>query len=307
MTKGNWIKVSRCVLTHDKLAYSKADPACRRSAFLDLVALATSKGATVQGIKLERGQYLTTVRALAAQWFWTHAKVRWFLADFTANHMLICSTLNSKAGTVVTICNYDKWQGELQELQQTEQQTTRSATAKREQEGLNKKSKKVKTPDPVSGQTALTLGDVSQDPGQGSPDLPTSPAQDIFDHWSRVAATKGLVKPRKSVPDAYTEKRILKALKHNTSEEFKQVIDHLGTQDWATGKRNGWKADLDWITREHKIEGLLAKCVGQGTPRAAAVSSPTPPADYDFDWRADLQRTRDRNNHRAQIGRSTKG
>lgn len=74
---------------------------------------------------LQRGQLARTVRALAAEWQWTKSKVWRFLKALEAEAMLTCASASTQAGTrsgtksgtriaqrvtVITICNYDKFQ-----------------------------------------------------------------------------------------------------------------------------------------------------------------------------------------------------
>jgi hypothetical protein len=312
MTKGNWVKVSRCVHTHEALAYSKDEPACKRSAWLDLVILATSHGATVRGVKLKRGQYLTTVRALAVMWCWTPAKVRWFLADFTAKGMLNCSTLSSKAGTVVTICNYDKWQGELQVVQQTQQHTDPEITAKREQEGKVKKEKKRKTTSSSSAASSAgsdqavlpCVMDADQKNAlDKTPDGPPrqDPAMAFFHQYNQLADTLGW--SRAAVLNAKRRSQILARAKDG---DFTKALEAVKASDFLALRKPGRdgryfaSTNIDFLLQPTSYVRLIEGFYGR-TSRPNTSASPTPGPGTVAEYQ-ELRRLDEERRHRLAFG-----
>jgi len=72
-------------------------------------------------VELQRGQLATTVRALAEEWGWSKSNVDYFLRRLEDEGMIVRArtrtksrtsfgTRNSHTATLVTICNYDKFQ-----------------------------------------------------------------------------------------------------------------------------------------------------------------------------------------------------
>jgi hypothetical protein len=59
-------------------------------------------------VDLERGQLAASLRFMAGAWDWTDSKVRRFLDKLSKREMV--STKTDAGVTVVTICNYDKYQ-----------------------------------------------------------------------------------------------------------------------------------------------------------------------------------------------------
>lgn len=108
----------------------KGDPFSRRDAWLWLISEAAWKprdySALGRTIHLERGQLVTSLRFLAKKWGWTVAKVRHFLHTLQQQEMILTSpasdtgyntgndtghdTGRSTPPTLVTICNYNKYQ-----------------------------------------------------------------------------------------------------------------------------------------------------------------------------------------------------
>lgn len=84
----------------------------RRDAFLWLIEAATYRTVRVHAgageITLERGQLSHSLRFMAKAWQWDEAKVRRFLSSLSRAKMIDAHT--DAGQTVVTVCNYDKYQ-----------------------------------------------------------------------------------------------------------------------------------------------------------------------------------------------------
>ena len=71
-------------------------------------------------VDLQRGQISVTVRDLATKWGWPKSNVSYFLRALQTHEMIVCTAIRTRTGTrsgtrngllitVVTICNYDKF------------------------------------------------------------------------------------------------------------------------------------------------------------------------------------------------------
>jgi hypothetical protein len=59
-------------------------------------------------IEVNRGQFHTSIRNLAAAWQWSRGRVERFLNDLKTGHMIDHEA--GHGGLLITICNYDKYQ-----------------------------------------------------------------------------------------------------------------------------------------------------------------------------------------------------
>ena len=106
-----WIKLSRKIQDHwiwtDK-------PFNRSAAWIDLILLAnheTQKANLREGIiTVRRGQFVTGIDRLAERWGWSRGKVYRFLRLLESEQML--KRKANTYGTLLTIVNYSKFQGE---------------------------------------------------------------------------------------------------------------------------------------------------------------------------------------------------
>jgi len=83
-------------------------------AFLDLLQEANYKRSTIERdgkiIHINRGQVLTTEDNLARRWRWSRGKVRRFLSAAQGFAEIQRETVQGIS--ILTLCNYDKWQGD---------------------------------------------------------------------------------------------------------------------------------------------------------------------------------------------------
>lgn len=87
-------------------------PFDRARAWIDLIMLANHKESTVlfdgRPLTIRRGQHMTSLTILADRWGWSRSKVKRFLDDLKAEHMI--STRRNSRGTLVTIEKYGIYQ-----------------------------------------------------------------------------------------------------------------------------------------------------------------------------------------------------
>gem|GEM_PF-6036289 len=104
-----WIKLHRKIVGH--WLYRKK-PFCQAFAFMDLVRRAshgnTEMSFDSEVIVVARGQFITSQTALSKAWGWSRAKVQRFLKLLVGASMIEQQT--SRRNTVITICNYSRYQ-----------------------------------------------------------------------------------------------------------------------------------------------------------------------------------------------------
>lgn len=107
----NWIKLYRQIF--DSQIWNVKEPFDIRSAWIDLILLANHKDGKViisgELIKVPRGAHFTSVQHLAARWKWSIKRVRGYLKLLEKAEMV--TVVGTHRGTLVTIVNYDDYQG----------------------------------------------------------------------------------------------------------------------------------------------------------------------------------------------------
>ena len=87
-------------------------PFTKYEAFKDLIKLANHEDRRIpfEGgyIKVNRGQHLTSQKKLSERWKWSRSSVSRFLKDLQLNQEI--SLKSDTLKTVITICNYDRYQ-----------------------------------------------------------------------------------------------------------------------------------------------------------------------------------------------------
>ena len=140
-----WLKLNRSFLEHDfwtdKRTFSRAE------AWLDLLMLAFYETKTIlingQSVKVEPGQYCTTMVHLAERWGWTRKGTSNFLK--LLEKMEMASTKRTSKYTLITLLNWGKYQTQPDEK---EQQKSMKGASKEHQKSIkgaqNKNIKNIK-------------------------------------------------------------------------------------------------------------------------------------------------------------------
>lgn len=97
-------------------------------------------------IEVKRGQMLVSLRFLAGRWQWSTKKVNSFLDLLIQDKMIIKETPKETGQTVITICNYDKYNFISQELETEKKQqgNTKETPWKQQGNKINKDNKENK-------------------------------------------------------------------------------------------------------------------------------------------------------------------
>lgn len=121
---GNWYAASRDMLDHPVVGIHVPAPRASKgrrpiqpfAAWHWMIARAN-----YASTRLERGQLVVGREHLALEWQWSEQNVRTFLKNLRAHDMVRSNQITNQKGTLLTICNYDKYQSGQPE---TNQQTT---------------------------------------------------------------------------------------------------------------------------------------------------------------------------------------
>jgi hypothetical protein len=112
MTGQGWIPLYRKLFDPDHpFAPTKADPASRIHAWLDLCQLAQHDEYEHAGERLKRGEFLAAMRWLGARWGWSAAKVYRFTVNLKCSKTgtMIETVRETRRGTVYRIVNYERY------------------------------------------------------------------------------------------------------------------------------------------------------------------------------------------------------
>lgn len=140
--KQGWIKIHRKLLECDIWDYD--EPYTRRDAWIELLLLANHSDKDIlfdnHKITIHRGQYLTSVRKLAARWQWGKDKTLNFLRLLEECEMI--KKESDSRRTLLTIVNYEIYQAKEDDEQTVSRQSTDSEqTVNRHSPATNKNDK----------------------------------------------------------------------------------------------------------------------------------------------------------------------
>lgn len=127
-----YIPISRRIFEHPFWCEDRVFS--RFEAWLDIVQSArfedTKQLIGNRFIEVKRGQMLVSLRFLAGRWQWSTKKVNSFLDLLIQDKMIIKETPKETGQTVITICNYDKYNFISQELETEKKQQGNSKETK---------------------------------------------------------------------------------------------------------------------------------------------------------------------------------
>ena len=296
-----WIARYRSVRTHwlvgHGLQVKPADPSRKRchtqgEAWEDMTMECRYDGGFVDNggrkMRLERGSLLGAVSWLAARWNWTPQTVRTFLDKLESDGMILRHVPGSsqsnkhvgKQATVITVCNYERFQNPTQFQQQTEQQTSSKQTTNDQQtsnniykdnKGTKEQRNKEEDPQTPIGGSMLEL--------EVTPKLTVrSVAREAFREWQDFAREYNLAVPRDSTFETFAADIIARLREHASEQTRTSMLDvwHLALCHVARSKflrgfgQNDFKAELAMITRKKNFAKLISGGYDGG---ATALSS----------------------------------
>lgn len=147
-------------LDHPAFGSRAREPLCRAAAWCWLIEEAAYEPIQVRvagkSIDLKRGQLSISLRNMAEAWGWGHERCRRFLRELAERDMIETAAVPGRetgretAATVITICNYDKFQDRRKLSRQQARQETRQQPSEKRDSAIYKeeRNKEVKNPPP---------------------------------------------------------------------------------------------------------------------------------------------------------------
>lgn len=161
------------------------EPYCERMAWIWLVENAAWKDTTRYNhkgemIEVKRGQIHTSLSALETSFGWSKKKIRGFIDRLEKRHMV--GTKRAQSGTLLTICNYGKYQDNKEEQghgQGTTRGTVRAQLGHTQEEEIRKDKKKEDIYTPVKKGKKTSFPD-----GFKPSPTPASKTYRLMDKWT---------------------------------------------------------------------------------------------------------------------------
>jgi hypothetical protein len=228
-----WIRLDRAILDNP-IWSSKFEPFTKGQAWIDILLNANYKPNFffVRGIKisLERGQLGWSQLTMAGRWGWSPKKVKRFLKVLEEEQMVTLQT--TQQTTVITICNYSKYQDlDSEATQQTTQQKP------------NRRPNSGRTDDPTDD---LQLNNITSKQGN---------------------KRRGFTAPTLAEVNSYLSEKGCRDQKigaafHNYFESVGWMRGNTKMRDWKAAARN-------WYAKEQDMRGARSENVVEIDPRKA--------------------------------------
>jgi len=252
-----WIRLYRSLLEHPMWT---SDRFTKGQAWVDLVLSAAFEDHEVFIVHgpawVKRGHVLTTQVTLAKRWKWNRETVRLFLRELERHFMAAIETSNASATgyTLITILNYEKFQGDPDNASATGSATrtaTQSATdrpvtghiIRREiRERRTSSTGRSRKPSPSEPQTASCIGPAAPWP---------SPAA-LAAVWNELAPAEC---PRvRQITRGRTQAADTALAQHPDPDYWRSTIGEIRRSAFLRGLKpnNGhknWKANFDWLLK----------------------------------------------------------
>jgi len=237
--------VSRTIFDHPIVGAGNArkEPWSTMEAWLWLVSSANYRPSEIEIrgeiVTIERGQYLTTVSALADRWKWTEKQVRGFL-DKICRHNLVTRETGTPKGSrpsIITICNYGVYQFLESQLGQPKRQAKGS---------------------PRAAQGQHPIKNNKENTEEGLTPAPIDEAREAVEAWNATAEQCGLTQ-EKLTPDL--RPKIRARLKEGGLEGWREAMSKVAASDYLCGKvlDRPFKATLDFVVKPDKF-----RCIRRG-------------------------------------------
>lgn len=227
-----YIPISRRLFEHQ--LWCEERKFSRFEAWLDIVQSArfedTKQLIGNRFIEVKRGQILVSLRFLAGRWQWSTKKVNSFLDLLIQDKMITKETPKETGQTVITICNYDKYNSQLsgEEPKKKQQGNTKETVRKQQGNKVNKENKENK----------LEEDNIPPTPPKG--EGINSKARFLFQHHFRETFGSDYYWTAK---DAGAMSQLLKKLKFQRKQKEMDVSDDsilYALQYLLSSVREGW-------------------------------------------------------------------
>ena len=246
-----YIPISRRLFEHqlwcEERIYSRFE------AWLDLIQSArfedTKQLIGNRFIEVKRRQMLASLRFLAGRWQWSTKKVNSFLDLLIQDKMIIKETPKETGQTVITICNYDKYNSQIiqEETEKKQQGNTKETPRKQQGNKVNKDKKE------------NNIGDSDESLVCGT----SQPHAEHIDYSELVKffneETKGVFGTVRT-PLSDSRKGMINArIKSYGKKTFADMIHRAYQSDFLKGQnKKGWTASFDWLIKPTNFEKVIS-------------------------------------------------
>lgn len=243
-----WIRVYRKL--EDNVLWKNNEPFDRRSAWIDLLLMANYKDNEMlfdgKTFVVKCGQCLTSIRKLGVKWSWSKDRVLKFLRLLESIGMITKTSTNKR--TLITIVNYEIYQGLLDTDKDTDQDTDKDTDKDTDSpQTINKEykeGKEGKKDNDVSSLRSDTLSD-------------TSDEEKVKLLWNTLEGV-GDIKAIKSIGVSERQRLVKARLKQYGVEGFEKAIEKIKQSDFLQGKnKNGWCITFDWFVKPNNFPKVL--------------------------------------------------
>lgn len=209
MACDGWIRLHRSLRECPEL---KGDP-CARSVWVELLLMAAHRPTRVRwkgaAIELKRGELLVSMREFAVGCGVSYQKLRTIMRKFASANMLKINAVSNAVGTLISLCNFDRFQADITDENPpaTQQQRSSNAVATHRTRREESKTPTVEThitvpltsgwPSAAEPQGDLLDEATSQSPEPEPAPKPHAPPTSKGALWHEMAAHIGGRDPRK--------------------------------------------------------------------------------------------------------------
>lgn len=252
-----YVKINRKVFDGCDEYWPKDRPYSPFEAWVDLIQLAAWKPVRMNGVRLERGQVLVSVRFLSQRWKWEQTRIhRWLKSAKKCERLVQHST--QQAGTVYSLVNYDTYQG-VPDPSATPS-ATRSATQVQHPRNKEEAVKQLNNPinNPTTPPPASTKPTASSKNGKASRSLEIAPYADaLFERFWKAypkRAPNNPKKPARKVWNARVKQGVDPEVMIAAAERYRRHCDATDTtgtkfvkqsQSWLSPDYEGWLQSWD--------------------------------------------------------------
>lgn len=275
-----YIPISRRLFEHQ--LWCEERKFSRFEAWLDIVQSArfedTKQLIGNRFIEVKRGQMLVSLRFLASRWQWSTKKVNSFLDLLIQDKMITKETPKETGQTVVTICNYDKYNFQLpqEESKKKQQGNTKETVRKQQGNKVNKENKENK----------LEEDNIPPTPPKG--EGVNSKARSLFEEYFKKTFSDSYYWTAK---DAGAMSQLLNKLKFQREQKNMDVSDDsllYALQYLLSSIREGWIFENFSVTNiNSKFNEIVAQAKKSTSAKSATdfgmVLKDNSPDKYDND------------------------
>lgn len=244
-----YIPISRRLFEHQ--LWGEERKFSRFEAWLDIIQSArfedTKQLIGNRFIVVKRGQMLVSLRFLASRWQWSTKKVNTFLELLIQDKMIIKETPKETGQTVITVCNYDKYNFVSQELETQKKQEGNRKETLRKQEG-NKVNIDNKEKELEESKKESPNGDKKE--ATASSCASSNPDFIKFNDWLKRKAP--FCSNPKNFPSQITEAEFLKLKEKYTGKQIADTIEQIeNRKDLRKRYTNLYRTVLNWAKNEY--------------------------------------------------------